>query len=167
MTLREVLAREAAMVRLSLDDADRYLEENTRFDPHFAEFVEAAEAHGASISIVSSGVQPLIERALARNGLSRVRALANGISAGPEGWTMLFRDDSDNGHDKRAAVLAAQREGASTVYIGDGFSDYEAALAAQRRFAKKGRALEQYLRDRDVPFVTFTHFDEVRRALFP
>lgn len=166
MTLREVLAAQARFVTVSLDDADAYLAQRTRFDPSFKPFVETAEARGARITILSSGVEPLIERALARNGVSHVRALANGVRADSSGWEMLFRDDSDNGHDKRADVLAASQAGDSTVYIGDGFSDFDAAVAAGRRFAKRGRALERYLHERDIAFTPFTHFDEVQRALF-
>jgi len=166
LTLREVLAAQARFVTLSLDEADAYLAQRTRFDPAFKPFVETAEAHGATVTILSSGVAPLIERALVRNGVAHVRALANDIRVSPFGWEMLFRDESDNGHDKRADVVAAAAAGASTVYIGDGFSDYDAALAADRRFAKRGRALETYLRSRNVAFTPFTHFNEVQEALF-
>lgn len=166
MTLREVLAAEARFVTISLDEADAYLAQKTRFDPAFKPFVETAEARGARITILSSGVEPLIERALARNGVAHLRALANDVRVAASGWEMLFRDDSDNGHDKRADVLAASRAGDSTVYVGDGFSDFDAALAADRRFAKRGRALERYLREREIAFTPFTHFGEVERALF-
>ena len=166
MTLREVLAAQARFVTISLDDADAYLANKARFDPSFKPFVEAAEACGANVTILSSGVEPLIQRALQRNGVAHVRALANDVRVSAGGWEMLFRDASDNGHDKRAHVLAAANAGDSTVYIGDGFSDYDAAVAADRRFAKRGRALETYLRERGIPFTPFTHFDEVQRALF-
>jgi len=161
-----VLAAQARFVTVSLDEADAYLAQKTRFDPTFKPFVELAESRGARVTILSSGVAPLIERALERNGVSHVRALANDVRVATDGWEMLFRDDSDNGHDKRADVLAAANAGDSTVYIGDGFSDYDAAVAADRRFAKRGRALETYLRERDIPFASFTHFDEIQRVLF-
>lgn len=166
MTLRDVLAAQASFVTLSLDDADAYLAKRARFDPSFKTFVEAAEAHGARVTILSSGVEPLIRRALQRNGVAHVRALANDVRVSPGGWEMLFRDESENGHDKRADVLSAASAGDATVYIGDGFSDYDAAVAAGRRFAKRGRALETYLRERNIAFTPFTHFDEVQRALF-
>ena len=166
MTLREVLAAQAAGVRASLDEADELLRDGTAFDPTFAPFVERCEREGAVLTVLSSGVQPLIERAFMRNGLGRVRILANGIDASPDGWRFLFRDSSDNGHDKAADVRAARERGSQTVYIGDGPSDYEAALAADRRFAKKGRALERYLAEHSIPHKAFERFAEIELKLF-
>ncbi len=166
MTLREVLSAQALGVRASLDEADALLRERTAFDPAFASFVERCEREGAKLTVLSSGVQPLIERAFERNNLSRVAILANGIDASPEGWRFEFRDDSDNGHDKAADVCAAKARGSQTVFVGDGPSDYEASLAAGRRFAKAGRALEAYLTQRGVPHDAFTSFAEIEHALF-
>jgi len=79
---------------------------------------------------------------------------------------MHFRDDSDNGHDKTAGVREAKARGSKTVYIGDGYSDFEASLEADVRFAKTGHALVNYLRKRRVTFREFSHFSEVAAALF-
>jgi 2-hydroxy-3-keto-5-methylthiopentenyl-1-phosphate phosphatase len=57
--------------------------------------------------------------------------------------------------------------GAHTVYIGDGISDFAAAVVADERFAKAGRALEAYCRERAISCISFTSFDEIRARLFP
>ncbi len=166
MSLREVLAEQFAHVRLSLDDADALLAERTVFDPTFAPFVRACEARSCSVTVLSSGIAPLIRRALARAGLPHVAVYANEVDADPQGWRLRFRDDSDNGHDKAAAVRAAQERGVSTVFVGDGHSDFEAALVADRRFVKKGRALEAHLRERGVAFASFERFAQIQGSLF-
>ena len=166
MTLREVLAAEASLITCSFEEADAYLAEQTRFDPAFAAFVQRARTMDASVTILSSGVQPLIESALRRNGIEGVPVRANGVDPRPDGWVMLFRDASENGHDKAADVREAKARGARTVYIGDGFSDFEAAVEAERRFAKTGRSLIHYLRERGLPFTEFSSFTQVTRALF-
>ena len=79
---------------------------------------------------------------------------------------MSFRDDSEYGHDKALAVRAAASRGLRTVFIGDGVSDFEAAQAADDRFAKRGKALERFLRERGIPHAVFTDFAEVEAALF-
>ena len=66
---------------------------------------------------------------------------------------------------RRALVEAARARGEATIYIGDGRSDYDAALAADRRFAKHGRNLEQFLLREGVRFEAFSNFAEVTRAL--
>jgi HAD superfamily phosphoserine phosphatase-like hydrolase len=127
--------------------------------------VRTARARGAEVSVVSSGIRQIIGPALERAGVD-VTVFANDVRFEPEGWRMTFLDDSANGHDKAARVREARAGGARTVYVGDGISDFEAALAADVRFAKTNRALEQYCRERGVEFTPFASFDEIERALF-
>jgi len=165
ITLRDVLAREAAMIRMSRADALAFLERHATVDPAFASFVRAARLHGAEVCVVSSGLGPIIAPALDRAGVD-VIVYANDVAFEPDGWQMTFLDESDNGHDKAARVRAARANGARTVYVGDGVSDFEAALAADVRFAKKNRALERYARERGIACTSFGSFDEIERALF-
>ncbi len=165
ITLRQALERQAALVRLSRADALAFLEANARVDPAFGPFVAAVRAHGGTIRVVSSGIATVIHDALERAGVD-VDVLANDVDFAAGGWTMTFVDASDNGHDKAAHVRAAHAAGMATVFVGDGISDFAAAVVADRRFAKAGRALEAYCRDRAIACTTFTSFDEVRAALF-
>ncbi|MDQ2662629.1 MAG: HAD-IB family phosphatase [Candidatus Eremiobacteraeota bacterium] len=166
MTLRDVLAAEAACIRYDLDEADAILVKNTRFDPTFAAFARRCRSEGVPMTVLSSGVEPLIRRAFEREGLADVPVRANRVDASPRGWRFLFRDASANGHDKAAAVRSARREGLLTAFVGDGHSDFEAALEADRRFAKRGRDLEAYLQKNGVEFTPFDRFNEVEAALF-
>ncbi len=165
MSLRDTLASQARFVRGTLDEADELLAASTRVDPTFAHFSQRCGSLGVDLTIVSSGIVPLIARALERNGLAHIPILANEVSTHDSGWRLHFRDDSLNGHDKAAAVRTASAFG-KVAYVGDGYSDYEAALVAEVRFAKRGRSLERYLRDRGVAFTAFSNFAEVEAALF-
>lgn len=149
-----------------MDEADALLRRETVVDPEFSAFVEACEARSIPVTVLSSGIKPLIQRALARVGLARVPIVANDVDALPSGWRVAFIDGSDNGHDKAASVRTAAQTGAQTVYCGDGPSDFEAALVAMQRFAKRGRGLERYLAQAQVPFTAFARFGEVTAALF-
>ena len=167
MTLREVLAKQFSYVQLSLDDAAALLDRDTAVDPGFAPFVTACEARGIPVTVLSSGIAPLIERRLASIGLAHLPVLANTIEMRPDGsWRMHFRDESANGHDKAAAVRAAREHGATAVFVGDGYSDFDAALVADHRFAKRNRALEAFLRKRGIAFTPFDTFEEISFALF-
>ncbi len=165
VTLREVLRREAELMTMSYADALAFLERRAAVDPTFAPFVRTAHAHGASVAVVSSGIRQIIGPALERAGVD-VPVFANDVDFHHEGWRMTFIDESANGHDKAARVREARSNGTRTVYVGDGVSDFEAALAADVRFAKKDRALEQYCRERGIEVTSFTTFDEIERALF-
>jgi len=165
-TLRDTLQRQAAHLHLSLDEADLMLQADVRFDPTFAAFVERAAGLGHRLTIVSSGIAPLIRRALARNGLAQVALVANEVEVGPQGWRIRFEGDSANGTDKAALVRAARERGETTVYVGDGWSDIDAAVASDLRFAKAGRSLEAHLRQVRLPFTRFERFEQIDPAAF-
>ena len=165
LTLREAMRLEISYVRGTLDEADALLRAHVRIDPTLPAFVAFCESLDYPLTVVSSGLEPLIRRALARHGLAHLPLVANPVTPAPQGWRIEFRDDSENGNDKAALVRAAAAAGYTTVLIGDGRSDYAAALAADRRFAKRGRKLEGYLAERGVPFERFTTFAEITAAL--
>jgi 2-hydroxy-3-keto-5-methylthiopentenyl-1-phosphate phosphatase len=166
ITLREALTRQAAAVRLSRAETLAFMVAHTNVDPAFGSFVAAVRAHGGAIRVVSSGIATVIHDALERAGIE-IEVIANDVDFAPAGWTMSFVDRSDNGHDKAANVRAARARGARTVYIGDGISDFAAALEADERFAKKGRALEAYCRARGVACESFDSFRQIEQRLFP
>ncbi len=153
------------MVRLSRPEALAFLESRANVDPTFADFVTAAHARGAWVGVVSAGIRAVIGAALERAGVD-VPVFANDVDFDPAGWRMTFIDDSMMGHDKAARVRAARAAGSRTVYVGDGISDFDGALEAEVRFAKKDRALERYCRERGVECTPFSSFDEIRAALF-
>ncbi len=76
---------------------------------------------------------------------------------------MRFRDPVGNGTDKAALVDEANVRGLRTIFVGDGRSDYDAALRADVRFAKRGLSLERYLTQREVAFERFDSFADVER----
>lgn len=164
VSLREALAQQAALVRCSLDEADAHLRATTTFDPTFARFAEDCAARGIPVCVVSSGVAPLIRRRLDDNGLGHLTLVANDVDAHPNGWHMRFADASPNGTDKHGLVRAAQAEGRTVVFIGDGISDYDAARAADLRYVKAGRSLHRHLGSLGVPFTTFARFAEIDSA---
>jgi 2-hydroxy-3-keto-5-methylthiopentenyl-1-phosphate phosphatase len=161
VTLREALQTEASLVRSGFDEACAVLERAVTFDPAFGDFVADCERRGIALTIVSSGVEPVIRRALERHGLGAVAVVANGLDPDPSGWHIRFRDELANGTDKAGVVRAACERGQFTTYVGDGLSDYDAALVAGYVYAKRGRRLERFLERRGVPFTAFESFREL------
>jgi HAD superfamily phosphoserine phosphatase-like hydrolase len=160
-TLRAALARQTTYIRGSLEEVYAIHERLVRIDPTFAPFVARCEAAGVGVSIVSSGIAPLIERRLAAIGLAHLPVIAADVDVHPVSWTMRFRDESLNGTDKAAHVRALQARGTRVAFAGDGISDYGAADVADLCYAKRGRALERFLDDRRRLFHSFTSFDEI------
>jgi HAD superfamily phosphoserine phosphatase-like hydrolase len=163
--LRDVLQAEASMVRGSIDEIAALLRREVHIDPTFAGFVALCRARDVLLTIVSSGIEPIIRNRLEEIGVRDVAIVANGIDPGPDGWRIVWRDDVPNGTDKAALVRAAGRAGARTMFVGDGRSDFDAALAADIRFAKHGLPLERYLLERKVAFEPFSTFAELSERL--
>lgn len=165
VSLREVLQRQAAYVRGSFDEVATLLARRVRVDPTFASFVSACRRRGMPVTVVSSGIEPIIRLRLAEAGLVDLPVVANAIEPDPAGWRIRFRDAAGNGTDKAALVRAARARGLHTIFIGDGPSDYDAAVTADRRFARRGLPLERYLRERALPVVAFSSFDQIEPEL--
>jgi 2-hydroxy-3-keto-5-methylthiopentenyl-1-phosphate phosphatase len=168
ITVREALFEQAALVSFTFNEAATLLAGSAPIDPSFADFVAWVRERNLPLTIVSSGVEQLIERALQRNGLSGIPVIANHVERDAQGrWSMRFRDSVPNGTDKAAVVRAAHERGARTVFIGDGYSDFDAALAADVRFAKRGYRLAGFLEKEKVDFSTFSSFHEIITQLSP
>ena len=161
LPLREVITREYAPVTAPLDEIVAYVLERVRIRRGFAELVNGAQRAGWDVHVVSSGFEELIEPVLAREGVA-VAVHANRIDARPDGWVVEWRYPDTCEHCNESCKRELLPEG-YVVYIGDGYSDRCAALAANRVFAIRG--LARYLAERDVPFEPFADFEEVARSL--
>jgi 2-hydroxy-3-keto-5-methylthiopentenyl-1-phosphate phosphatase len=151
MTLNEVIAAEFATVTAPLGQVVAYVLAEARVRPGFAELARSRRP-----LVISSGFHELIEPVLEREGvLGEVELRANRVDARPEGWRVRFRDVPTCGVCGEPCKRADLPDG-EIVYAGDGYSDYCAALAADRVFATGG--LARYLDERDVPYEPLTDF---------
>jgi len=160
-TLRDILAHQTTYIHGSFEEVYAVHERLVGIDPTFAPFVERCEAANVPVTIVSSGIAPLIEARLAAIGLGRLPVIAADVDVHPTSWTMRFRDESHNGTDKAAHVRAMQARGTRVAFAGDGVSDFSAAIEADECYVKRGRALEHFLHDRRKLFTSFTSFAEI------
>ncbi|GAC1311141.1 MAG: MtnX-like HAD-IB family phosphatase [Vulcanimicrobiaceae bacterium] len=167
VTLRDVLQDQASHVRAPFADVAALLRREIAVDPAFAHFVAACRARDIPVTVLSSGIAPIVAGRLAEIGCGDLPIVANDVDALPTGWRIRFRDAVANGTDKAAFVLAARRAGARTIFIGDGHSDFAAARAADRCFAKRGLALEAYLAANGIAHDTFSTFAQIEAALSP
>jgi HAD superfamily phosphoserine phosphatase-like hydrolase len=166
LTLRECMQMEFAPVR---GDHDAIVAETVaaaHVRPGFTEFVRAAEERGHRVVVVSGGFESVIRPVLEREGVAHLPVIAHEFQITPEGTTIDFRADADCdvcGEECKRAVVAGLRDGLPVVYIGDGYSDRCAALAADRRFAR--RFLAEDLDRLGVAYTPFDDFHTIREAL--
>jgi 2-hydroxy-3-keto-5-methylthiopentenyl-1-phosphate phosphatase len=156
LTHDQALASSFATVSASLPEVvDRVLA-TVRLRPGFRELVERHRP-----LVISSGFHELIEPVLAREGVE-VELVANRVDARPDGWQIHFRDravcTACGEPCKRSALPAGD-----VTYVGDGYSDRCAALAATRVFATG--QLATWLEGNGVAYEGFEDFHDVLAAL--
>ena len=156
LTHDEALARSFATVRAPLGDVVGWLVEHVRVRSGFAALVDAHRP-----LVVSSGAHELIEPILRREDVT-VDVLANRVEPRPDGWRLAFREDAvcpACGETCKRASLPSE----DVVYVGDGYSDRCAALAAARVFATGSLARD--LERRGVPYERFDDLHDVVAGL--
>jgi 2-hydroxy-3-keto-5-methylthiopentenyl-1-phosphate phosphatase len=159
LTLHECIELEFSGLREPLDVVVPWLVEHARIRPGFHEL---AESHRPLI--LSTSFEQLIRPVLAREGLDDLELLCNAADPRPDGWRAIWRDESQCADCGEPCKRGSLPEG-ELVYVGDGWSDRCAALAADRVFARDG--LARYLRERGVPFEPFEDFRDVAAAVEP
>jgi 2-hydroxy-3-keto-5-methylthiopentenyl-1-phosphate phosphatase len=153
----EALAAEVGTLRATAAEAERWAVEHVELREGLHELVAA---HAPIV--VSSGLPQLIRPVLDRERIE-VEVRSNDAVPSREGWRLLFRDEGlcPVCHDKcKRRSLPDERP---LVYVGDGYSDRCAALAADGVFARDG--LARYLSEQGVPHAGFDTLRDVAAAL--
>ena len=151
LTLHEEIALEFAAITAPLEEVVGWVLDNVEVRPGLHELA------GLAPTVVSAGFRQLIEPVLAREGVE-LDVLANEVEPRPDGWVVRFRDETvcaTCGEPcKRAGV-----SGEPYVFVGDGYSDRCAALAAERVLARD--SLAAFLDARGVPYEPFGDLRDV------
>jgi 2-hydroxy-3-keto-5-methylthiopentenyl-1-phosphate phosphatase len=148
---------EMATITVPLEEAVAFLLEHAEVRPGFSELARRFRP-----LVLSSSFHETIEPVLAREGVD-VRLVANRIDARPDGWRVIWTDDAPCPECGEVCKRRSLPAGDSLVYVGDGYSDRCAALAADRVFARGD--LARYLASRGTPFEPFEDLDDVAAAL--
>ena len=156
LTLHEEIALEFEAVTAPLAEVVAWVVENVEVRAGLATL---ARRHAPLV--ISAGFRQLIEPVLEREGIE-LEVLANEVEARPDGWVVRFRDEAacaTCGEPCKRGALAAS----PYVYVGDGYSDRCAALAAERVFARD--ALARHLDGLGIPYEPFETLRDVAQAL--
>jgi 2-hydroxy-3-keto-5-methylthiopentenyl-1-phosphate phosphatase len=154
----EALAAEIRTLTVTAAEAAAWAVENVEIRAGFHAFVETY-----SPVIVSSGLPQLIRPVLEREGLAHLELRSNDAEVRPDGWRVIFRDEgvcAVCGDRCKRRSLPDERP---LVFVGDGWSDRCASLAADRVFARAG--LAEYLAQQGVPYEPYDTFFDVAAAV--
>jgi 2-hydroxy-3-keto-5-methylthiopentenyl-1-phosphate phosphatase len=154
----EALAAEVRTLQVTADEAATWAVENVELRAGFHELVDDYRP-----VIVSSGLPQLIRPVLEREGLLGLEVRSNDAEVRDDGWRVIFRDEGlcpvCGDRCKRRSLPDAR----PLVFVGDGWSDRCASLAADRVFARAG--LASYLDEECVAYTPFETFFDVAAQL--
>lgn len=161
---RECLSRQLALVKASPAELLGYFD-SVEIDPDFPDFVDHVIGLGASIEVVSDGIEQGIARILARNYVTLLPILANRLrQVDHNSWRIDFPYTSDacraaSGNCKCKSTPRGKR----VLVIGDGQSDMCVATTADFVFAKD--RLADYCERNKIPHARFDSFAELPALL--
>jgi 2,3-diketo-5-methylthio-1-phosphopentane phosphatase len=162
ITVRQALDIQVESVRgASFDEVVMFLLSATNLDRGFQAFAWACHEARLRLCVLSAGMRPIIRALLDTLDLPEIPVIAGDLDLSLAGWHMVWPDHSPNGIDKRAYVESAKRMGRATTVIGNGVTDYEAALIADHRFARAGDLLERMLIESGVDYAPFYSFADL------
>jgi 2-hydroxy-3-keto-5-methylthiopentenyl-1-phosphate phosphatase len=153
----EALAAEVGTLRVSAEEAAAWAVENVEVSPGFHELADRYRP-----IIVSSGLPQLILPVLEREGVE-LEVRSNNAEVRPDGWRVIFRDEGVCPICGDKCKRRSLPETRPLVFVGDGWSDRCASLAADRVFARTG--LADYLDEQGVPFERYETLNDVAAAL--
>ena len=156
-SLRRVMDHEFSGLKTPLDEVVGWLVEHVRIRRGFREFAREFEPVILSSSFVET-IRPVLER----EGVD-VPVVANSVEARHDGWRIRWRHDVVCAYCDETCKRASLPQNGAVVFVGDGYSDRCAALAADRVFARDG--LAAYLDERGVAFEPFDDFEQLGAAL--
>lgn len=151
------LTAEIATLRVTAEEAAAWAVANVELRAGFHELVDRYRP-----LIVSSGLPQLIRPVLEREGVD-VELRSNDAEPSPYGWRVIFRDEGVCPVCGDKCKRRSLPEGRPLVFVGDGWSDRCASLAADRVFARTG--LAAYLDEQGAAYEPYENLFDVAAAL--
>ena len=160
----ECMRRQVELMRCSRPALDAHLQQ-IGIDPAFPAFVAHCEDAHLPLYILSDGIDYAIQAILDRHRLGHLPVFANRLPfRGPDRYALAFP------HARKGCPVAAgtckcqlmdgqRSEDDSTLLIGDGASDFCAAMDADLVLAKA--SLRKFCRDKGVQHREFNDFRDV------
>lgn len=160
-------ATEQIFKRLEVDE-EQLVEQmrKVEIDPFFEEFLSFCKKYRCDYAIVSDGFSLLISTILHTRikdfADNPIRIFANQLVYCDSSWKASFpyySEETPNlGVCKSQIVKQYQKEG-KVAFIGDGFTDYQAAEVSDYVFAKDKLAL--YCQERQIPYYPYGNFKDI------
>lgn len=162
---RECMRRQVELIRADLKEIDAFAE-TVAIESGFKEFISFCNGNGIPFTIVSDGIDYLIQRILLSKGIHNIPLVANRLLPTSGSTYSLESPYMNAGCPSGTCKCAVLRDKDRTqcLYIGDGRSDFcISSNAADLVIAKS--SLLAHCRQESIPHVKFKSFMETATLL--
>jgi len=169
ITSQECLSQQVGLIRADRDTIVHFAQELS-IDEGIIELDRRCREQHVPLTIVSDGLDLIVEAVLRRHGLLHIPVFSNHIRWNNEGIPVLsfsFAAEecaSGAGTCKCAVTRELNDSGCQTIYIGDGRSDQCVSAKMQTLFAKG--ALRKWCQSQGVAHVPFETLTHVTKQIF-
>lgn len=181
-SFREVSEEMWGSLNVPFDDGFEIMEESLDIDPDFRSFHKFCIDNSIPFNVISAGLKPVLRRVLdtflGEEESKHIDIVANDANINQDGseWKVVWRHDTELGHDKALSIQEARADAEADlagddgtvpliVFIGDGVSDLPAARQADVLFARRGLRLEEYCVENDISYIPFDTFAGIQQEL--
>lgn len=181
-SFRDVSEEMWGSLNVPFDDGFEVMEDSLDIDPDFRSFHSFCLSHDIPFNVISAGLKPVLRKVLdtflGEEQSKHIDIVANDADISKDGsdWKVLWRHDTELGHDKALSIQEARAEAEVElagedgtipliVFIGDGVSDLPAARQADVLFARRGLRLEEYCVENDIAYLPFDTFAGIQKEL--
>lgn len=165
ISARECMRAQVELVRANLQELDAFAK-TVKIEPGFARFVKFCRSINIPFTIVSDGIDYLIQRILLENGINNIPLIANRLVPLSDNTYTLESPYMEPGCQAGTCKCAiAQSENVSRcLYIGDGRSDFCVSSSINGFVIAKAPLLVHCINE-DIPHTAFGGFQKAEETL--
>ena len=167
LTLKEYQEIAFRNIKADRTAMQEYVKANANLRPWFGEVWQHCQDRSLPMVIVSHGLDFYIEALLQKEGFPQVPVYAVETSFTGRGidykYNFTYPGEPDRGNSKGLVVSRFREQGYRVLYMGDGRSDFEAAVEADQVFAHS--VLAEECQREGIPFLPFRDFGDVLTVL--
>ena len=171
LSIREGLEAEMASVRASPQELKRLLISRIEVEPTFPPFVRQMQRRGIPLVCLSGGFDLCVQTVLENAGLWPLPFLANRLvplnGTGTVKWHVEFPYPSVScsacGFCKGDSIETWNKQGYTTVFVGNGVTDRCAAMTASLTFAKD--ELARWSHSQKIEAIPYRDFRDIEKEL--
>jgi len=167
---RECLSQQIELIRANRPTLVQFASDFT-IDPGFIPLARTCTERGMPLTVVSDGLDLVVETVLRRHGLSHIPYFANHVIwKTEENPALEFPNavpacESGAGTCKCAITGVGRKRAIPSVYVGDGRSDFCVTAKMDRVYAKG--ALQDWCESQGISYHPFESLKDVAEHLFP